>query len=118
VTRRSTAARRSFILLALVQLLLPPVAAWMDARLERESSAAGGSRIHVEAEGTKGCVPVHPADCALCRASLATFTRPAASPLLLAERPATFIRPTGARANIAAAYHVGDSQPRAPPLQA
>jgi hypothetical protein len=118
VIRRTATSRWSFLLLALVQLLLPPAASWLDAGLERESSAGGGARAHVEAQGTQGCLPVHPSDCALCRASFVEFTRHASEPLLVAEQRTASPRPAAARADISSAPRIWDSQPRAPPVRA
>jgi hypothetical protein len=50
---------------AVLQLALPPVATFADARLERESEAYGAT--HVESSSSATCPPVHAAECALCQ---------------------------------------------------
>jgi hypothetical protein len=50
---------------AVLQLALPPVATFADARLESESEAYGAA--HVESSSSATCRPVHAAECALCQ---------------------------------------------------
>ena len=56
--------KRGLILTAVFQLLLPTFASVADARAE---AAERGAVAHVEAHGSSTCVPVHSADCAICR---------------------------------------------------
>jgi hypothetical protein len=59
---------RVFVLLALLQMVAPSVAAIADAwRLDERTPYA-----HVESESSSACVVVHAHDCALC--SIATST--------------------------------------------
>ena len=118
MTPRSTAARSWILFLALVQLLLPPAATLLDARLEREAALAGPGAVHVEAPGTKGCPPVHPADCALCRTSLVAFTAPAPAPTVLVVARVVARPGAAARSGVATAARTWDSPPRAPPASA
>jgi hypothetical protein len=53
------------IVWAVLQLALPPVATFADARLERESEAYGAA--HVESSSSATCRPIHAAECALCQ---------------------------------------------------
>jgi len=115
VTRRSTLARLLFALFATVQLALPPVAAWADAAIEREASARAESRPHIEAHTENGCARVHPADCALCHAACATFTRPASAALVVAVRRTSAPGSGIVRRRAPSGGGFRDSQPRAPP---
>jgi hypothetical protein len=63
--RRWKGFRGWAIVWAVLQLALPPVATFADARLERESEADGAT--HVEASSSATCPPVHAAECALCQ---------------------------------------------------
>lgn len=62
---RSRIHRAGLIVTAVFQFLLPAFASVADARAEAASER--GAFAHVESHGTSTCVPVHPADCAVCR---------------------------------------------------
>lgn len=62
---RSRINRVGLIVTAIFQLLLPAIASVADARAE--ASSERGAFAHVESHGTSSCVPVHAADCAVCR---------------------------------------------------
>ncbi|MDQ3699084.1 MAG: hypothetical protein M3373_13850 [Gemmatimonadota bacterium] len=63
--RRDTPfVRTLWLLCALLQLSLPGLASWAEARI---AAASGAAVAHVEDRTSESCVPVHPADCALCR---------------------------------------------------
>ena len=74
--------------MALLQIVLPQATAYADALLEREGARAFA---HVEPVGTKGCVAVHPDDCALCRIvqRTTTATSHGVAPVLLSRLPET-----------------------------
>jgi hypothetical protein len=65
VMRRTRCYRLGLVLTALFQLLLPTFASVADARAE--AAAEQGAYAHVEEHSSSHCVPVHPADCAICR---------------------------------------------------
>lgn len=60
---------------ALLQFALPTIASYADALLER---AGADVASHVESGSGTSCVPVHPADCALCQAVQRTGMTPPA----------------------------------------
>lgn len=113
VMRRTPLHRLGLVLTAVFQLLLPTFASVADARAE--AAAERGAYAHVESHSSSQCVPVHAADCAICRviagsASVAhapvvrvVVTRVIEAPLLRQEP-----RPTGTPAR-------GDPSQRAPP---
>ena len=74
--RRSPLSRALWLAAALLQLTLPGVTAWADARLERESRSPRGAS-HIEAHHTADCPRTHPPDCGLCRHLATPFTRAA-----------------------------------------
>jgi uncharacterized membrane protein len=115
VTRRSTVVRLVVALLATVQLLLPTVAAWADAAIEREALARSAPQIHVEAHSFNGCERIHAADCALCHAAFSSFTRPAQQPLAFSARRRAQSVPAAGRSRACSTDIVWNSQPRAPP---
>jgi hypothetical protein len=63
--RRARLHRLALVLTATFQLLLPTFASVADARAEAVSER--GAPAHVESHSTSQCVPVHAADCAICR---------------------------------------------------
>lgn len=115
MTRRSTAARILFLVVAAVQLLLPPVAAWADAATEREAASRGMPYVHVEAQTANECARIHPADCALCHATCTTFTRTTPEPLLLVTRRTAEVRPADSRIGASTPSRAWGARPRAPP---
>ncbi|HUQ81276.1 MAG TPA: hypothetical protein VM076_09075 [Gemmatimonadaceae bacterium] len=77
--RPSGLTRFLWRLTVLVQLVVPSVVSVADAQLERDALSVRAFS-HVEANSSKDCVRVHPADCALCQ-HLTT-------PLAKADKPA------------------------------
>jgi len=63
--RRTPWYRVGLILTAVFQLLLPTFASVADARAE--ATAERSAHAHVESHSTSRCVPIHAADCAICR---------------------------------------------------
>jgi hypothetical protein len=62
---RAPVRRLALLVAALLQLVLPPAAAWAEAELAAQQ--AGRTPVaHVEEHTQPGCVPVHAAECALC----------------------------------------------------
>ena len=111
---RTPSTRLGLVLTAVFQLLLPTFASVADARAE--AASVRGAVTHVESHGTPKCVPVHAADCAVCRviAGGATAARPPAiraASLLVIEAPA----PKYVRIAISASSS-GDPSQRAPPV--
>jgi hypothetical protein len=74
--RFSPVSRLLLTALAIVQMATPALAVLADARLIADSATA--PRAHIEEHSQKGCRPVHPDDCALCRL-LTHFSAPRAS---------------------------------------
>jgi hypothetical protein len=110
--RRFQRARALWLLYALLQLTLPGVASWADARAEA-ASLAGAARPHVEDHGTAQCPRVHGPDCAICH-FLSTFAQPTQAPAVPAPRPRRVAPPAllaGSQATAYAALH----RSRAPP---
>jgi hypothetical protein len=62
---RRRSFRRWAVLWAVLQFALPAAASYADALLERSGVVA--AQIHVEANSTKDCPPVHSAECGLCQ---------------------------------------------------
>jgi hypothetical protein len=111
----STHLRRvGLFLTAVFQLLLPTVVSVADARAE--AAAERGAAAHIEAHSTPSCVPVHSADCAICRvlAGGATVAR-APAVKILATRLIKASTPHDARVAISTLGQRAPSQ-RAPPV--
>ena len=111
---RSRYSRFGWLFAAVFQLLLPAVAAGVDAREEAESMRSA-TRAHVEAPGSTGCPRVHPESCVVCRVLASTAT-----PSLSTAVPAPVERQIDARiadADRAACQvrYPGDPPQRAPP---
>jgi hypothetical protein len=109
---RSWLARRLSVLVALLHLLVPPLVAVADGRLERE--AAAGPRAHAESEGSRHCPLAHPSDCALCHA-VAAFALPARG---TPAPPPSAVLPTAyavSREDAGAHGRFALASPRAPP---
>lgn len=79
--RRTRRHRLGLVLLALFQLLLPTFASVADARAE--AASARGAYAHVEEHSSPHCVPVHAADCALCRVIAGAATPGEGAPALV-----------------------------------
>ena len=62
--RRTVGLRFAWGLFAALQLGLPGLAAWADARLE---AASAGAKTHIESHSSPTCVRVHGSDCVLCQ---------------------------------------------------
>jgi len=62
--RRTVGLRSAWGLFAALQLGLPGLAAWADARLE---AASAGAKTHIESHSSPTCVRVHGSDCVLCQ---------------------------------------------------
>lgn len=63
--RRIRCFRLGLVLTVVFQLLLPTFASVADARAE--AAAERGAFAHVEEHSSSHCVPVHAADCVICR---------------------------------------------------
>lgn len=111
---RTRLYRVGLLLTVLFQLLTPTFASVADAWAEAASERGGFA--HVESHGTRGCVPVHATDCALCRviAGGATAAR-APSMQALAERDIRASLSSYDDLDVAALARCGPSQ-RAPPI--
>ena len=66
--RHSRLHRTLTLVFALLHLLVPPLVAAADARLQRESLDAPRPVMHAESEGAPHCPRTHPVDCGLCHA--------------------------------------------------
>jgi hypothetical protein len=114
VMRRTRLHRLGLVLTAVFQLLLPTFASVADARAE--ATAERGAHAHVEEHSSSHCVPVHAADCVMCRviAGAATAGQP---PVVLAPSIRVIDAALGnaERPARAAAARCGPSQ-RAPPI--
>jgi len=79
--RRTRFYRVGLVLTAVFQLLLPAFASVADARAE--AAAQRGAYAHIEDHSSSHCVPVHAADCVICRVIAGTATASEA-PVVLA----------------------------------
>src|SRR4051812_21935076 len=96
---------------AVLQFALPAAATTADAHVERESRL---QVVHVEADSTSGCRPVHAAECALCQLITHDAGAPADAPLPVIT--AAVACPVDAeRVSPAAEIRGGLPPPRAPP---
>lgn len=111
---RSQFRRFGLYLTALFQLLLPTFVSVADAHAE--AAAERGAKVHIEAHGSSTCVPVHPADCAVCRviAGGATVARPPAVRVFV-TRVIKAAVPEYARVSVGTLAQ-GDPSQRAPPI--
>ena len=111
--RRTRVYRLGLVLTAVFQLLFPTFASVADARVE--ATAERSAHAHVEAHSTDRCVPVHAADCAICRVVAGPATTGDAPvvllPTALADSPSLLLHERGATQVVA---HRRPS-PRAPP---
>ena len=105
--------RLGLLLTAVVQLLLPAFASVADARAE--SASVRGASSHIEEHGSSKCVPVHSAECAVCRV-LANGATASSAPafLVAATRVINSLPPQYGRLAISAVAP-GDPSQRAPP---
>jgi hypothetical protein len=102
------------LLAAMLQVLAAPLAAIADASLERDAARFGPPVSHAESPDSAKCPPVHPADCAFCRAvaSLDTPVQQACElPLIVTAQH----RLPAAEAGIHTAARFSRARPRAPP---
>jgi len=111
--RRTRVYRLGLVLTAVFQLLFPTFASVADARAEAASERV--AQAHVEGQDYNRCVPVHAADCAVCRV-IAGGATPGEAPVVvqaatLVVRPAP---PHHERSAPLALARRGASQ-RAPP---
>jgi len=110
---RTRGSRFAWLLAAILQLLVPTV--WSVADAQAEAASARTATVHVEAQGSKSCPRVHPADCAVCRViatnSLASRPAPVAIPAL----PVIRTRAVDAARHAPSARAPGDPPQRAPP---
>jgi hypothetical protein len=70
--RHSPTVRTLWLLGAALQLALPGVATYADARLDALAAVA---RPHIESRTTTSCTRIHPPDCALCHYLSAPLAR-------------------------------------------
>jgi hypothetical protein len=111
---RTHLRRLGLFVTALFQLLLPTFVSVADARAD--AAAERGAKIHIEAHGSSTCVPVHSADCAVCRvlSGGATVARSTAAPVF-ATRIIRAAVPEYARVAVGTLAQCDPSQ-RAPPI--
>ena len=111
--RRSRFYRLGLVFSAVFQLMFPTFASVADARVE--ATAERSAHAHVEAHSTERCVPVHAADCAICRVVAGPATAGDAPVLLLStivvDSPSLVLRERDATRTVAHRH----SSPRAPP---
>jgi len=62
--QRTARLRLALGAFASLQLALPGLASWADARFE---AAASGAKAHIESHTSATCVRIHGSDCVLCR---------------------------------------------------
>ena len=62
--QRTARLRLALGAFASLQLALPGLASWADARFE---AAASGAKAHIELHTSATCVRIHGSDCVLCR---------------------------------------------------
>jgi len=79
--RRTRVYRLGLVFTAIFQLLFPTFASVADARAEAMSERS--AHAHVEARSSDQCVPVHAADCAICRVIASAATAGEAPVVLL-----------------------------------
>jgi hypothetical protein len=106
------------LLLATVQLLLPAMATWADAELERKASAQAAPEVHAEAPTFGGHTHLHPADCVLCHVLSSACARPAHPSASLCEVLLAAVAPLALSARSSGTDVAWGSQPRAPPALA
>jgi hypothetical protein len=113
MTRRSRMGRFSWLLAAVLQILVPTVWSVEDVRVEVASARA--ATVHVEAPGTTTCPRLHPADCVVCQA-VAMAGAPGAQVALELPAVAVIGRPSATIARQwPSARAPGDPPQRAPP---
>jgi hypothetical protein len=78
--RRTRLYRVGLVFTAVFQLLFPTFASVADARAE--AALERGVPAHVVEQGSNRCVPVHAADCAICRV-ISVAAAPADAPAVL-----------------------------------
>jgi hypothetical protein len=111
---RARYSRVGWLLAAVFQLLLPAVAAVVDARAEAESMRSA-SRMHVEAPGSTNCPRVHPENCVVCRVLATTATTAASASVPAAVERSIDARIADAGRATCLARFPGDPPQRAPP---
>lgn len=111
--RGSRFYRLGLVFSAVFQLLFPTFASVADARVE--ATAERSAHAHVEAHSTDRCVPVHAADCAICRVISGPATTGEAPvillPVVLVSSPSLLLDERGATHVVARRR----PSPRAPP---
>jgi len=109
--RRAVGLRFAWGLFAALQLGLPGLAAWADARLEASASRA---TTHIESHSSPTCVRVHGSDCVLCQ--YLTGPAAAAATVAFAVGSSSTAGPLApATYNVRTASKAGLPQSRAPP---
>jgi len=109
--QRTARLRLALGAFASLQLALPGLASWADARFE---AAASGAKAHIESHTSATCVRIHGSDCVLCRfLSSTALASGVAAPIATREVVAAVARAGPAVARAAAAR--GLPQSRAPP---
>jgi len=107
--------RRLALILALLHLMVPPLATIADARVERDVVRSGHPTVHVESHGSPKCPRIHPTGCGLCQvvATLATPPRSQHVPPLVAR---AVVPPVAQWLGERAAAGSTPALPRAPPI--
>lgn len=106
--------RRFSFVFALLHLLVSPLVAVADARVERDTARSGPGFVHVESHGSPKCPRVHPTDCALCQA-VAALGSPARATCALPTVAAALLPPMVQRLGRAETGRFTLALPRAPP---
>lgn len=111
--RRPWLLRFLALVLAVVQLALPPVVSVVDAQSGRAGQPT--ATAHIEGEGSASCPRVHESDCAICH-YLTTYAAPGRpTSTLPAWRETATVRPESRVAAPRAARRAL-ALPRAPPV--
>ena len=111
MSKPSPALQACWLIIAVLQLVLPGAAALADAQLD---AAGAHAKAHIESHTTSACARIHAPDCALCHFLTAPLVprRPAAPPV---DGLGDTARPGVEAARPPHAVARAHPQPRAPP---
>ena len=110
---RAPLARLGLLVTAVLQLLLPAFASVVDGQAEARSERF--ATVHIESHGTPSCVPIHAADCAVCRVIAGGATVAHATAVLAPVRIVAAALPQHATVAVSATAP-DDASQRAPPI--
>ena len=113
MSRSRASFRVVTVLFATLQLLLPGLASFADARAERESLSPGAV-AHLESAGGHHCPAVHADDCVLCQFLTAPRFGAGRGPVS-ASPGDDGSGPSAIRSDFPGAVALGPQLPRAPP---